>query len=740
MGKLGTMLQVARTFGAREGMLRLEYELQRGSGLMARRMQSVAGWGLWQLERIAPHTSIVKIINARRIGQRPFFFQTARNLAGDLKAILGSRGEEIALAEADKILAGTFPYFGRLNFSCGFPPRWFQNPVTGQSVSPDRPWTRMRFADPEYGDLKFILEPSRFLFVYPLARAYSISGEERFAEAFWASLEDWAEQNPPMSGPLWICGQESSLRIMSWSFALYAFLEARGTTPQRVELLLSMVAAHAWRAAQTLGYARSQRSNHLISEAVGLWTTGTLFPELKDARVWLQQGDEALLEAVIDQISPAGVLFQNSFNYQRMVLQQLLWVIRLDELNSQNVNPAIRDRAAAALAFMEPFVDEKSGQAPNHGSNDGSYILPIAQSDFVDYRPLIALGRCVLGQSKKLPEGPWDEAALWIGAKNSPPAKQDGVGDRLPGEVSTTGFHRLGTKNSWALVRAGRLARRPFQADQLHVDLWWNGINLARDAGSYLYNGDPPWDNGLAGTQVHNTVTIDGKDQMRRAGRFLWLDWAQASGKSFSSSITPSHAHVIDSFEGSHDGYRKVGITHHRKVHFVGENAWVVVDDVLGPGEHNLQLHWLLPDLPLEVISKAPFAATLVSGRQRFQWKIFSSSPGSASVIRAGKNFPEQSAGLSKGMEVLGYESPTYGELNPAISILYSVKASLPSRMVTVILVGGEVQDEVQDQVQDKVQLDLNGEVLSLNRDGAQVYHVNLSSAPSSAQAESVRR
>ena len=87
-----------------------------------------------------------------------------------------------------------------------------------------------------------------------------------------------------------------------------------------------------------------------------------------------------------------------------------------------------------------------------------------------------------------------------------------------------------GDENSWALIRAGRYTRRPFQADQLHVDLWWQGINLARDAGTYLYNGSPPWNNGFAGTAVHNTVTVDNHDQMRRAGRFLWLDWAQAYG------------------------------------------------------------------------------------------------------------------------------------------------------------------------------------------------------------------
>ena len=54
MSKIATVLQVGRTFGLRDGMLRLQYELQRGSGLMSWKMRSVEGWDSWDLERIAP--------------------------------------------------------------------------------------------------------------------------------------------------------------------------------------------------------------------------------------------------------------------------------------------------------------------------------------------------------------------------------------------------------------------------------------------------------------------------------------------------------------------------------------------------------------------------------------------------------------------------------------------------------------------------------------------------------------
>jgi hypothetical protein len=138
-----------------------------------------------------------------------------------------------------------------------------------------------------------------------------------------------------------------------------------------------MVAAHAWRTAQTLGYARSQRSNHLISEAVGLWTAGTLYPELREAPVWQNLGAHLLHEAVLDQITPEGVSQQHSFNYQRMNLHMLLWSLRLGEIHRAPLHEDIRSRAQAALDFISPWVDPMSGHIPNYGSNDGSLILPL---------------------------------------------------------------------------------------------------------------------------------------------------------------------------------------------------------------------------------------------------------------------------------------------------------------------------------------------------------------------------
>lgn len=677
MSSLSTGVQIVRTFGIRDGLLRLQYEISRGTGLMSLRMRAGQGWEKFNLNKIAPAASQEEILAGLRGGNQRFFFSDCRSLAPELRNVLGDDGERTALADGCAVLDGTVPFFGRWQ-TCGvFPLNWFRNPVSGQEVSPTRLWTKMRFAAEDYGDFKFILESSRFLFVYPLARAYALTKDDRFAAAFWIAVEDWAARNPPMIGPLWICGQESSLRILALAFGLHAFAHSPATTPARVALLLGMIAALASRTQFTIGYARSQRSNHLFSEAVGLWTAGTLFPELTRSGIWQQQGARLLKQAVLDQITPEGVHLQHSFNYQRMVLHLLLWTLRLAQVRGLEVDPVIRSGTLAALRFLREFVDVETGHAPNFGANDGTNLFPLSQCEYEDFRPLLQFGARVLGEPPVIPGGPWDESALWFCGCASAPTK---IAAMPPDISSEAGYFRIGSRSSWALIRAGKCHRRPFQADQLHVDLWWRGLNLATDAGTYLYNGPPPWDNGLAGTAAHNTVMVDARDTMRRAGRFLWVDWAQASGK----SLSVNSSEVPDCFEGRHDGYRRIGIVHRRTVQLFGDTVWFIVDDLFGTGQHKVQLRWLTGDWPCNVLSQQPFGTMVATPLGPVHWNIYCRSKGFTDLVRGGKSLL---ASDHNDCALQGWHSPTYGELRPAVSLLYSVNAELPQRIVTAIVV-----------------------------------------------------
>jgi hypothetical protein len=403
-----------------------------------------------------------------------------------------------------------------------------------------------------------------------------------------------------------------------------------------------------------------------------------------------------------------------------MILHLLLWTLRLAEIHNEPLHEDVRTRTQSAFNFMQHWVDPVSGFVPNYGSDDGSLVFPLAHAEYRDYRPLLQLGTAVLHRPALQP-GPWYEVPLWFGVKpalaeQTPSAPLPSIDPR---SSALTGYFRLGDEKSWAMIRAARYTRRPFQADQLHVDLWWQGINLARDAGTYLYNGPVPWNNGFAATAVHNTVTVDHRDQMRRAGRFLWLDWAQASGRLSRSS----NSACADRFEGEHDGYSKLGVTHRRIVQWLGKAGWVIVDDIEGTGEHSARLHWLAADLPYEP-SDSPFEVVFKKEHTQIRWSIFSSVQGGAAIVRAGTLATSMPANEFSGAEtqLLGWQSLTYGDLRPAVSLIYETRSPLPVRFVTVILT--EERFAIESSA---------GQIVIINResrksrmDDSEIYRVSL--------------
>src|SRR5207237_5380186 len=95
---------------------------------------------------------------------------------------------------------------------------------------------------------------------------------------------------------------------------------------------------------------------------------------------------------------------------------------------------------------------------------------------------------------------------------------------------STTGYHvvRGCDESSFGVFRCGTLHDRFSQIDMLHLDVWWRGLNVLVDPGSFQYNGAPVWHEHFMRTASHNTVAIDGRDQMVHHRPFKVLYWTKA--------------------------------------------------------------------------------------------------------------------------------------------------------------------------------------------------------------------
>jgi hypothetical protein len=224
-----------------------------------------------------------------------------------------------------------------------------------------------------------------------------------------------------------------------------------------------------------------------------------------------------------------------------------------------------------------------------------------------------------------------------------------------------------------AFLHTARFTDRPSHADQLHADLWWKGVNVAQDAGTYAYNAPPPWDNALATTHVHNTLTLNGRDQMTRAGRFLWLDWAQAEVLAYEMD----GAGQIMWVAAEHDGFRKLGALHQRIVEST-DSGWNVTDHILPANSvesevHRVQLAWLLPDWPWEKVGEWE----LILRGKPFSFTLTLSGIDSLSLFRSGQRL----AGSLNPEPTWGWTSSTYNSKQPALLMIATAQVEIPGEI-----------------------------------------------------------
>jgi hypothetical protein len=480
-------------------------------------LRRVAWYALYRLGHVSGHYRRVTRVRPWGAGQPDERPLPAVLEVPELSQVLDAEAQAELLAEADEIVGGQVRLFGGEAVPLELCP-------PGAGVH----WTAAERV-PGVEDIKFVWEPARLGWAYPLGRAYRLTGQENYAETFWLRLEEFLRCNPPNQGPNWASAQEAALRILALAFAGQVFAGSAHSTAERMGRLREIMAVHARRIPSTLPYARAQNNNHWISEAVGLYTAGVTLAGHAQAGRWKRQGWDELHFALQNQIDAAGEYVQHSTNYHRLMLQAALWAWAAARLAGDEFPAASLERLGAATRWLYAHYDALSGRAANLGHNDGAYIQPLAGGGYGDYRPVLQAAALAFLGKPALPPGAWDEYSRWLGL----PAPE---GSPTMTRLGTAPY-RLGDARCWATLRVAQFEDRPAHADQLHVDLWWQGYNVALDAGTFRYSAPPPWDNRLGSTLVHNTVTIDGNDQMRRVGRFLWIDWAQ--GKIVESGPEP---------------------------------------------------------------------------------------------------------------------------------------------------------------------------------------------------------
>ena len=318
-----------------------------------------------------------------------------------------------AVDEAERLCRHEVTLLGYGPVELGREIDWHRDPVTGQV------WERRFWADyrPEHDsagrDPKIIHELNRHQHLPRLAKAYLLTGDERYAGEAVAQLNSWIDQNPPGLGINWQSSLEIGIRAISWLWTIFPLLPSRSfdeASAQRIGDSLFAQLEHVHRYTSVF----SSPNTHLIGEAAALFIAGLVFRDRKRPAVWLRRAAALLTEAAEKQVLDDGVYGELSSCYHCYALDFYLQAIVLAEQNEFHFPEPVPHKVRGMLQFLM-HLTRPDGTIPLLGDDDGGRALALDKRNYRSFQDGLCLGAVLFRRGDfKHQAGAFCEEALWL--------------------------------------------------------------------------------------------------------------------------------------------------------------------------------------------------------------------------------------------------------------------------------------------------------------------------------------
>jgi len=514
----------------------------------------------------------------------------------------------------------------------------------------------------------------------------------RYAEAFVESLRDFASENPLGVGLQWASPMEAALRLVCVGQAHALLAGQRALEDPRYALELAQLAVGTARlVAARLEDDGAVPNNHLVADHVGLLAAAALLPEWPEAPRWRAAGAAGLRREIMAQTHADGTSFEGSVPYHRLAVE----LFTAGALLARRARVRLGTPYGRRLAWMYSATRSllfTGGELPQLGDHDSGRVLAFRERPALSAGYLLPLGAAVTGDpSLRLHSGAEDaEEALWTcGAAAVERLLAAEPGPR-PGSATFPdgGFHVLRRGGAEVAISCGRNGQAGVGGhshnDKLAFELRLGGELVVGDPGSPCYTSDAAARDAFRSTRAHATVVIDGAEQapIPRGRPFALPDAARATCVALASSAEGER------FTGEHQGYARLGVVHRREI-LLDDDGLLIVDRLLGAGEHEIELRWPFPDKQARLRPLAPDEARRVAGRRadphaaRFDLeRAVEVGPAEAprAVIVAAGPVP-----LTPRLEPAAY-APGYGELKPSRTAVFAGRVACPATLLTILL------------------------------------------------------
>ena len=537
-----------------------------------------------------------RILDHFKTRVEPHFFAgfTNHSLANLQRELFPS--ETNALIEAaEKIVEfHSWPLLGFGLRDFGEEIQWCRDPLSG-FVWPLDYHKDLKLIRNDGSDARVLWELNRLGHLLTVARAYVVSGDEKFSKECFAQVRSWAEQNPYGRGVNWNCAMEVALRVMNL-LALFELLKNSPHFDETVlQLFLRLFHQHGTYIATNPEFSHISTSNHYLSDVAGLLWLGIMLPEFVDSEYYFDTGSAELFSEMDKQLLPDGADFESSTGYHRYALELFLYSFILCKLNDVEIEQKYWEKLRAMLRYVRGYL-RPDGTAPLIGDTDSGQVLPLYRRRANEHDYLLSLGAALFNDATlKTPGSESEPELLWLLGEqgvNKFTGLSD-TSDRSEG-FPEAGTYVMRTNDRYLCFNAsgaginGRGSHG--HNDALSIEVF-AGCPFIVDPGTYVYTADLRQRHLFRSTAYHSTVKIDGVEQNTTHEDMPFVIGDEAHPLVIEWECKDDHDKVV----AEHRGYARLPtpVIHRRSiVSYKNDDYWMIDDEFISDGEHEYEVRF----------------------------------------------------------------------------------------------------------------------------------------------------
>lgn len=434
---------------------------------------------------------------------------------------------------------------------------WQKEPIANYSFDVHLPYNEQKSRNGV--DIKHPWELGRLQHLPRLAfYAVHAQNKDKFIAEFKNLTLDFIANNPIGMGVQWACTMDVGIRVSNLLLAydIFSQLDEKAILNDEFKKIFTdSIYIHGQFIFNHLEYKEGLTGNHYLFNLAGLIFIGSYLTGNEEIQQWLTFATKEIETEYFKQFFTDGGNFEGSTTYHCLSAEMMVYSTALLMRNNHNFNAEFKSGINKTAAFILSLL-KPNGEIPQFGDNDNGRFFKLSYTDLSDdenllnYEGLMSAFGAIINNPlfstfrnkfplehhilAQLADGKTIESTTTKTSKNYQPSEKglpntkthEIVFDKIENLLDNLSFNHYPDfgisifKSSNFYLAISTISNKKMHHswghvhnDKLSFELFVNGKDVVKDAGSYCYTSNIELRNNFRSTKAHHTAIVNEVEQ-----------------------------------------------------------------------------------------------------------------------------------------------------------------------------------------------------------------------------------